>query len=106
MATISVNRDELAKCVIAAQQAGAPPSQVRTFLNAGYAPYKWQWLFHAAARAADHPDGPVDIGCGGARGPGKSHAVMSQAALDDCQRVNGLKGLFLRQTGVSAQELR
>lgn len=94
----------LEKCVLAGKEAGAPPDQARAFLNSGYAPYPWQWLFHAAARAADMKGGPVDIGCGGARGPGKSHAVMSQAALDDCQRVPGLKGLFLRQTGVSAQE--
>lgn len=104
MATITINPVRLQKCVNAAKRAGAPREQLECFLEAGYAPYKWQWMFHAAARAADLPDGPVDIGCGGARGPGKSHAVMSQAALDDCQRVNGLKGLFLRQTGVSAQE--
>lgn len=104
MATQTINPAKLARCVDAAKKAGAPRSQVECFLNAGYAPYPWQWMFHAAARAADHPGGPVDIGCGGARGPGKSHAVMSQAALDDCQRVPGLKGLFLRQTGVSAQE--
>lgn len=94
----------LERCVFAAKQAGAPLDQVRAFLNAGYAPFPWQWQFHAAAREADKAGGPVDIGCGGARGPGKSHAVMSQAALDDCQRVAGLKGLFLRQTGISAQE--
>lgn len=70
----------------------------------GYVPLKWQWKFHAAARRADKPDGPVKIGVGGARGPGKSHAVFSQAVLDDCMRVKGLKGLFLRQTGRAAQE--
>lgn len=33
-----------------------------------------------------------------------SHAVLAQAALDDCQRVPNLKGLFLRLTGISAKE--
>lgn len=41
---------------------------------------------------------------GGARGPGKSHSVFSQITLDDCQRVPGLKALFIRQTGISARE--
>lgn len=84
---------------------GSPMDQVeRLVLVSHYSPYPWQWAFHAAAREADHEGGPVDIGLGGARGPGKSHAVLSQAALDDCQRCPGLKILFLRQTGVSAQE--
>jgi len=83
---------------------GSPESQVRQFLDAAYLPLKWQWQFHAAAREADLPGGPVDIGVGGARGPGKSHAVLSQAAIDDCQRYPGLKVLFLRKTGVAAQE--
>lgn len=91
-------------CVMAGAKAGCPREQVRDLISRGYIPYPWQWKFHAAARAADNVDGPVDVGCGGARGPGKSHAVLSQAALDDCQRVDGLKGLFLRQTGVSARE--
>lgn len=49
-------------------------------------------------------DGPVDIGAGGARGPGKSHSIFAQVTIDDCMRVPGLKGLFLRQTGKSADE--
>jgi hypothetical protein len=59
---------------------------------------------HASAREADKPNGPVDIGIGGARGPGKTHAVFAQCTLDDAQRVDGLKGLFLRKTGKSAKE--
>lgn len=92
------------KCVRAAVKAGCPDDQIHNLMDVGYIPYRWQWRFHAAARAADFTDGPVDIGLGGARGPGKSHAVLSQVALDDCQRCEGLKCLFLRQTGVSAQE--
>ena len=67
-------------------------------------PFPWQWQFHAAARAADFEGGPTEIGCGGARGPGKSHAIFAQAALDDAQRVQGLKILFIRKTAISAKE--
>ncbi len=91
-------------CIQTAKKAGCPKDQVEEFMRVGYLPFPWQWDFHAAAREADNFGGPVDIGVGGARGPGKSHAVLSQAALDDCQRYAGLKGLFLRQTGISAQE--
>ena len=96
--------DPLETCVRIAKNSGAPREQVDSFLRCGYIPLPWQWWFHSAAREADKADGPVDIGTGGARGPGKSHAVLSQAALDDCQRVDNLKGLFLRQTGSAAQE--
>ncbi len=94
----------LEKCIETAKNSGVPRDQAERFLNHSYVPLEWQWRFHAAARLADLPDGPVDIGLGGARGPGKSHAVLSQAALDDCQRIPNLKGLFLRQTGTAAKE--
>jgi phage terminase large subunit len=94
----------LERCIQTAKDAGVPRDQAARFINSGYIPYPWQWRFHAAAREADLENGPVDIGAGGARGPGKSHAVLSQASLDDCQRVPKLKGLFLRQTGIAAQE--
>lgn len=82
--------------VAAANRAGAPPDQIRNFTIAGYTPTQRQWIFHAAARAADHPDGPIHIAMGGARGGAKSHAIMSQTALDDCQRYAGLDCLYLR----------
>lgn len=91
-------------CLLTAKQAGSPRDQVEQFLNHLYIPLPWQWQFHATARLADQDNGPVDIGTGGARGPGKSHAVLSQVGLDDCQRIPGLKGLFLRQTGLAAKE--
>lgn len=99
-----MDQKTLENCIQTAKEAGCPKDQVSAFLTSGYIPLKWQWRFHAAAREADKDTGPVDIGLGGARGPGKSHAVLSQAALDDCQRIPGLKGLFLRQTGISAKE--
>ncbi len=95
---------QLERCIRTAKEAGCPKDQVESLVSKGYIPFPCQWCFHAAARSADEPDGPVDIGAGGARGPGKSHVVLSQVALDDCQRVPGLKCLFLRQTGISAQE--
>ena len=94
----------LMKCLTTAKEAGAPRDQTDRFITSGYIPLPWQWEFHAAARMADDANGPVDIGVGGARGPGKSHAVLAQASFDDCQRIPGLKGLFLRQTGVAAKE--
>jgi phage terminase large subunit len=81
-----------------------PEDQLVRFLQFGYVPLTWQLKFHSAARECDIPEGPVDVGCGGARGPGKSHAVFAQIALDDCQRYSGLKFLFLRQTGKAASE--
>lgn len=99
-----LNQIALRNCLLTAKAAGVPKDQAQAFVSHGYVPLPWQWEFHAVARLADNPDGPVDIGLGGARGPGKSHACLSQAALDDCQRIPNLKGLFLRQTGIAAQE--
>lgn len=104
METSLRNKALLQLCLQAAADAGVPGDQAQTMLQSNYVPYPWQWRFHAAAREADKPGGPVDIGCGGARGPGKSHAVLSQVGLDDCQRMPELKCLFLRQTGISAKE--
>ena len=92
------------KFVQTARNAGSPKDQVKNFLVSGYVPLPWQWKFHAVARTADKTDGPVDIGVGGSRGPGKSHGVFAQVTLDDCVRIPHLKGLFLRQTGKSAKE--
>jgi hypothetical protein len=53
----------------------------------------------AAARLCDHPGGPTSIGYGGARGGGKSHWLLAQIGVDDCQRVPELKCLLLRKVG-------
>jgi phage terminase large subunit len=58
----------------------------------------------AAARLCDLPDGPTQIGIGGARGPGKSHGTFAQTAIDDCQRIPGLKVLYLRKIQKNAKE--
>jgi phage terminase large subunit len=53
----------------------------------------------AAARLCDRPSGPTAVGYGGARGGGKSHWLLAQMGVDDCQRVEGLKCLLLRKVG-------
>ena len=87
-----------------AQQAGCPEDQIARFCAAGYTAQPKQLLFHGACRACDEPDGPTQIGFGGARGGAKSHAMLCQIALDDCQRRPGLKALLLRKVGKAAKE--
>lgn len=87
-----------------AQAMGLPADQVVNFAKGRYVPQPKQMEFHYWARQADHDTGPSWIGYGGARGPGKSHASFAQIALDDCQRVDDLKGLFLRSVGGAARE--
>ena len=94
----------LERCIQTAKSSGSPRKQVENLLTRGYSPLPWQWKFHAISREADRENGPTKIGCGGARGPGKSHVVFAQVVLDDCQRIPYLKALFLRQTGVAARE--
>ncbi len=83
---------------------GNPADQIENFLSAGYVPQPKQLQFHVACRGADHSGGPRDIGFGGARGPGKSHAMFAQITLDDCQRYAGLKCLILRKVGKALKE--
>ena len=84
--------------------AGMEREQINNLQRRGWFPFPKQVLFHAAARAADKEGGPEKIGFGGARGPGKTSTTFAQVTLDDCQRVAGLKWLFLRQTQKSARE--
>ena len=83
---------------------GADGGQIRNFIAANYTPQVKQLEFHIASRECDESDGPVMVGFGGARGPGKSHAAMAQVALDDCIRSPGLKALFLRSIKKAARE--
>lgn len=87
-----------------AKEAGVPQDSLSRFLQAGYVPQPKQLDFHAAARSCDVDGGPTQVGFGGARGPGKSHGAFAQAALDDCQRVPGLKVLYLRKIQKNAKE--
>jgi phage terminase large subunit len=88
----------------AARRAGVPRDQLERFIRGGYVAQPHQLAWHAAARRADRDDGPAMIGIGGRRGPGKTHATFAQVALDDCQRTDGLKMLFLRKVLKAAKE--
>jgi phage terminase large subunit len=87
-----------------AASAGCPRDQVERFARAGFFPFPKMVGFHAAARLADHDGGPTALALGGTRYNGKSHHVMAQVAIDDMQRVPGLKGLFLRKVKMAASE--
>lgn len=89
---------------LTAKGAGLPQDSLERFLRAGYVPQPKQIDFHAAARTCDFPDGPTQVGFGGARGPGKSHALFAQAVIDDMQRFPGLKVLYLRKIQKNAKE--
>lgn len=87
-----------------AADVGVSPTAIDRFLRAGYVPQPRQLVFHAAARECDKPNGPTRIGIGGARGGAKSHGVLAQVVIDDCQRVDGLKFLLLRKVLKAARE--
>lgn len=101
---VATQSKELEAYLDTALNAGCPSDQVSRFVQFGYAGQPKQLLFHAAARLCDDPYGPTMVGLGGARGPGKSHAIMAQIGLDDCQRVPELKFLFLRKVQKAARE--
>ncbi|WZP01208.1 phage terminase large subunit (plasmid) [Isosphaeraceae bacterium EP7] len=88
----------------AARDAGCPPDLVSNLIRAGCPLQPKQLRASAAARECDRPDGPDEVGYGGARGGGKSHWMMAQMAADDCQRYPGLKCLLLRKVGRSNTE--
>jgi len=92
------------RLIRAGNKAGAPREQVHSFVTYGYTPIKGFWPFHSACREVDGLDGIPIVALGGKRGPGKSHATIAQVGLDDCQRVPGLKVLFLRKVMKSAKE--
>lgn len=85
-------------------KAGCPPDQVARFNVAGYRSTPKQLQFHAACRLADKPGEHTQIGFGGARGGGKSHAMLAQIALDDCQRLPNCRALLLRKVGKAVRE--
>ena len=96
--------NKIARLERAAHHLDCSPQQVKNFISAGYFPQPRQLQFHAAARLCDLPDGPTQIGFGGARGPGKSHAALAQTALDDCRRFPDLKVLYIRRYAKQARE--
>lgn len=104
MATAAKKLDSVERFLRLAKSAGLPRDSVERFLKAGYVPQPKQILFHSACRKADSISEPSEIGFGGARGPGKTTASFAQVAIDDCQRVENLKCLFLRKVAKAARE--
>ena len=88
----------------AAVSAGCPKDQTFNLVRGGAWLQERQLVASAAARLCDHPNGPTAIGYGGARGGGKSHWMLAQMGVDDCQRLPGLKALLLRRVGKSNLE--
>ena len=83
----------------AAAKAGCPMDQTFNLVKGEAWLQERQLVACAAARLCDEPDGPTAVGYGGARGGGKSHWLLAQMGVDDCQRVAGLKCLLLRKVG-------
>ncbi|MEQ9027554.1 MAG: phage terminase large subunit [Aggregatilineales bacterium] len=95
---------------LAIDAAGNPPDQIERFERARIILQPKQLEFAAWARRMDwveHGDnerGAPELGIGGAKGPGKSFVIFAVVAVDDCQRYDGLKALYLRKTGKRALE--
>lgn len=87
-----------------ARNLNCPRNQIENFTRAGYVPQPRQLAFHALCRSCDEVGGPLEVAFGGARGPGKTHALLAQMGLDDCQRIAGLKCLLLRRVGKAVRE--
>lgn len=96
--------DPLEKYFQQARDAGCPQEQAERFVQALYMPQPKQLAIHAAARECDRVNGPEYVGAGGTRGQAKSHAVLAQVGIDDCQRFPGLKWLYLRRLQKKAGE--
>lgn len=96
--------DQITQYIQTAHDAGCPRDQVERFCSGGYVGLPGMLPFHAAARDADNESGPLELLLDGTRGSAKSHAIIAQVGLDDCQRYAGLKYLFLRKTQKAAAE--
>ncbi len=88
--------DILAKAAVA---AGCPQDQLLNLVRGEACLQERQLVACAAARLCDQPNGPTAVGYGGARGGGKSHWLLAQMGVDDCQREKDLKCLLLRKVG-------
>src|SRR5215510_1371415 len=86
------------------RRAGCPKEQMDRFQAGDVILQERQLVASAAARRCDARGGPLAIGYGGARGGGKSHWLLAQMGVDDCQRVPGLKCLLLRKVGKANTE--
>lgn len=100
---MNTNPEHLQRYVEAAHQAGLPRPLLETYLKAGIVLQPKQLAFAAACARCDAEDGPTEIGFGGARGGGKSHAGLAVLACD-CLRYAGLTCLLLRKVGKANRE--
>ena len=83
----------------AAANVGCPQDQLLNLVKGDACLQERQLAACAAARLCDNAGGPTAVGYGGARGGGKSHWLLAQMGVDDCQRENNLKCLLLRKVG-------
>jgi phage terminase large subunit len=104
MAATGMATNATERYIRAAKAAGCPRDQIENFVRAGIVLQPRQLAASAAARLCDAPDGPIEVGYGGARGGGKSHWGIAQVVADDCQRHDGLKALILRKVGKANRE--
>jgi phage terminase large subunit len=90
--------------IYTARARGCQLEQITNFIKAGAWLQPKQLEIAARCRDCDQPDGPTSILAGGGRGSSKSHALFAQIFCDDCQRVPGLKCLFIRKVGQANKE--
>lgn len=103
MATIATPNTISREDIAYAHEIGVPYSSLKRFLEAGYIPQRKQMKLAAEWRAMDTND--VDeLMFGGARGGAKTHGTFATAAIDDCQKFDNLRCLFLRKQQGSAEE--
>ncbi len=87
-----------------AKDAGCPRAQLENLIRVSIILQPAQLKFAAACRECDQDGGPTEVGFGGARMGGKSHAMLAQLGADDCVRHPGLKCLLLRKVGGAVKE--
>ncbi len=97
------NPEHLDRYTQAAKTAGLPRNIFEVYLAAGIVLQPKQLEFAAACSLCDKEGGPTEIGFGGARGGGKSHAGLAVLAAD-CLRYAGLTCLLLRKVGKTNRE--
>jgi len=98
------NSQSFSRYAQAAREQGVRRDQFKLITEGGAVLQSKQLRACAMARLCDYSGGPVEIGYGGARGGGKSHWIVVQVAIDDCQRCPGLKCLILRKVGKKGRE--
>ena len=87
----NANPNSLSRLYHEARAAGCPKDQLVRLHDLAYVPFPKQLRFHAAARACDHPNGPTQLGFGGATRPRQIprllHAPVRNACVSLCPAV-------------------